>query len=217
MLYNLPEGTDEAEFVRWRTTDHNRANMARPGVLRGDFYRAIGQAGVGETHPRTAATPWRFMTEAYYPDLATFEAAWYAEEEQRRLVPAVAKISDATFIVSEELQTTEGAGRLGQRPALTEDQALDLLAFLVSSAETCTFDPIDYGQMRLVSAAQQVMHAMLGNGLGTPWLEALQQDVAARADSIMWDREGYEQFIAATTANIAAELRRRAAEDGADA
>ena len=108
VLYNLPEGTDEAEFVRWRTTEHNAANMARPGVVRGDFYRTVGQAGVGESHPRTAAAPWRFVTEAYYPDLATFEAAWYDPAEQARLIPAVAKISDAVFLVSEELQTTEG-------------------------------------------------------------------------------------------------------------
>src|SRR5688572_18280207 len=112
VLYNLPPGTDEEEFVRWRTTQHNRANMARPGVLRGDFYRVVGQAGVGQdgTHPRTSAAPYRFITEAYYPDLATFEAAWYDPEEQARLVPAVAKISDAVFLVSEELQTTEGSG-----------------------------------------------------------------------------------------------------------
>ncbi|RIK46981.1 MAG: hypothetical protein DCC58_01430 [Chloroflexi bacterium] len=211
VLYNLPEGTDEAEFVRWRTTEHNRANMARPGVLKGDFYRAVGQAGVGTSHQRSDASPWRFMTEAYYPDRETFEAAWYAPEEQERLVPAVAKIRDAMFIISEELQTTEGVGASGERTALTEREALDLLAFLVASAETCTFDPTDYGQMRLLSAAAQLMDAMRDHGLGSPWLEAFRQEVAEKSGWIMWDRAGYEQFLSGATAGIAAELRRRAA------
>jgi hypothetical protein len=105
VLYNLPPGTDEAAFLRWRTTEHHAANIARPGVSRADFYRVLGQPAVGPVRPATDAAPYRFVTESYWDDLAAFEASWYDPEEQARLVPAVAKISDALFLVSEELQT----------------------------------------------------------------------------------------------------------------
>ena len=32
VLYNLPEGTDEAEFLRWRLGEHQAENAAMPGV-----------------------------------------------------------------------------------------------------------------------------------------------------------------------------------------
>jgi len=52
------------------------------------------------------------VTEAYYPDLATFRAAWEDPDEQARLLPAIARIADALFLVSEEVQTwvKDGAG-----------------------------------------------------------------------------------------------------------
>jgi hypothetical protein len=104
VLYNLPPGTDEAEFVQWRMTTHHTPNTTRPEVLRSDFYRTLGTARVGDLHPAGAA-PWRFMTESWWQDYETFDAAWNDPSEQARLIPAVAKISDAIFLISEELQT----------------------------------------------------------------------------------------------------------------
>jgi uncharacterized protein (TIGR02118 family) len=105
VLYNHPPGTDEAEFVRWRTTTHHAANIARPGVLRSDFYRIVGTPVVGPERPASDTAPYRFVTESYYDDLDAFRAAWETPEEQARLVPAVAKIADALFLLSEEVQT----------------------------------------------------------------------------------------------------------------
>lgn len=105
VLYNLPPGTDEEEFLRWRTTTHHEANIARPGVIRSDFYKILGTPMVGPERPAQDTAPYRFMTEAYYDDLETFTASWNDPAEQARLVPAVAKISDALFLVSEEVQT----------------------------------------------------------------------------------------------------------------
>lgn len=105
VLYNLPPGTDEAEFVRWRTTSHHTANIARPGVIRSDFYTVIGTPLVGPERPASETAPYRFMTESYYETVEEFRASWENPEEQVRLVPAIAKIADALFLISEEVQT----------------------------------------------------------------------------------------------------------------
>src|SRR5688572_14777808 len=105
VLYNLPAGTDEDEFVRWRTTRHHAANVARPGVIRSDFYRVIGTPMVGEQRPASDHAPYRFVTESWWESYEAFVAGWNDPAEQSRLVPAVAKIADALFLVAEEIQT----------------------------------------------------------------------------------------------------------------
>ncbi len=105
VLYNLPEGSDEEEFVRWRTTEHHRANVARPGVVRPDFYRVIGTPMVGSERPASEPAPFRFITESSWTSYDAFLSSWNDPEEQARLVPAVAKIADALFLVAEEIQT----------------------------------------------------------------------------------------------------------------
>lgn len=105
VLYNLPAGTDEAEFIGWRTTQHHQANIARPGVIRADFYRVIGTPMVGPDRPASDRPPFRFVTESWWRTYEEFMASWNDSAEQARLVPAVAKIADALFLISEELQT----------------------------------------------------------------------------------------------------------------
>lgn len=105
VLYNLPPGTDEAAFMQWRKTTHHAANISRTGVARADFYRVIGTPAVGSDRPAAVSAPYRFVTESYWESVEAFESSWNDPTEQARLVPAVAKISDALFLVSEELQT----------------------------------------------------------------------------------------------------------------
>lgn len=107
VLYNLPPGTDEAEFLKWRMTSHHEANIQRPGLLKSTFHIIERTAQIGPERPATTTPPYRFMTEAYYPDWETYERSWMDPAEQARLVPAVAKISDSVFLVSEQLQDWE--------------------------------------------------------------------------------------------------------------
>lgn len=107
VLYNLPPGADEEAFVRWRTTEHHAANIARPGVVRADFCRVIGTPAVGPERPASDRPPYRFVTESWWPTYDAFLASWNDPAEQARLVPAVARIADALFLVSEELQSFE--------------------------------------------------------------------------------------------------------------
>lgn len=108
VLYNLPPGADEEAFLRWRTGEHQTANAAAPGVLRADFYRVLGTPQVGPDRPAGAA-PYRFVTESYWPDLASFRAAWDDPAEQARIVAGVARIADALFLVAEEVRTADAA------------------------------------------------------------------------------------------------------------
>ena len=110
VLYNLPPGTDEAEFLRWRTTEHQASNTSIPGVVRTDFYQIDGVPQVGPEQPRLAPAPYRFMTEAYWADRETFEQVWYDPAHQAELLPSVARIADALFLVSEEVLSWEKAG-----------------------------------------------------------------------------------------------------------
>ncbi len=109
VLYNLPPGTDEDEFVRWRTTEHDAANNAQPGVIRSEFSRVLGQPPIGDARPATDTAPYRFVTESWWASYESFLASWERPEEQARLVPAVAKMADALFLVSEQLQSFDAA------------------------------------------------------------------------------------------------------------
>lgn len=104
VLYNLAPGTDEAEFLRWRMGAHHAANIARPGVVRAEFSRVLGTPALGPARPASDHAPYRFITESWWPSHEAFLASWNDPEEQARLVPAVARLGDALFLVSEELQ-----------------------------------------------------------------------------------------------------------------
>lgn len=96
VLYNLPPGADHEEFVKWRTTTHQQSNMSIPGVIKSDFYairRAWKQDGL----------PYRYVTEAYFPDMETFEKSFFDEEYQAGLAKALERIVDPMFLISEEV------------------------------------------------------------------------------------------------------------------
>jgi hypothetical protein len=96
VLYNLPPGADHEAFLRWRTTEHQEENMAMPGLIKSDFY-VIKQAW--QRHD----LPYRYMTEAYFPDMQTFQQSFFDPEYQARLAEALKKIADPLFLISEEV------------------------------------------------------------------------------------------------------------------
>ena len=96
VLYNLPPGADHEEFLRWRTTTHQQSNMAIPGVIKSDFY-AIQRAW------KMDEAPYRYMTEAYFPDMETFERAFFDSDYQAELAKSLERIADPLFLISEEI------------------------------------------------------------------------------------------------------------------
>lgn len=103
---------------------------------------------------------------------------------------------------------------MSTRMVMTEDEAYELLAHLVASAEICTVEPHYYGTFRLIDAASRLMASMLKHGDGTDqaWLAAFKQEVDQKKSWMMWDREGYFQFLEEATEKLAEVLKRRAAE-----
>lgn len=94
------------------------------------------------------------------------------------------------------------------RMVLTEDEAYELLAHLVASAEICTFEPYYYGSFRLIDAASRLMGHMLARGdpERDGWLRDLKQEIDRKKVWMMWDREGYFQFLGAVARPLAGHL-----------
>lgn len=99
--------------------------------------------------------------------------------------------------------------------ALTEDDALDLLMFLVSSAEICTMEPTYYGTFRLIDAASRLIGHMLDHdpGQSAAFLRRFKTEVDTKKGWMMWDREAYVEFLRAAPAQVAEEVKRLAEAD----
>ena len=98
VLYNLKPEVDEAEFLEWRLTDHQKANSSMPGVVHTDFSLNT-LAWPKDTQPR-----YRFMTTAEWPNMKLFEEAFYEPNFQIELKNGVEKmLEDYTFLIGEIL------------------------------------------------------------------------------------------------------------------
>ena len=98
VMYNLPPGADHEVFMRWRTTEHQAENAAMPGLVKTDFYVITG------TYGRESA-PFRYLTEAYFPDMETFRKSFYDPGYQFGLQESLKRIADPVFLISEEVVT----------------------------------------------------------------------------------------------------------------
>lgn len=98
VVYNLPPDANREEFIRWRTTAHQQQNASLPGLIKTDFY-------VIESAWRTADPPYHYMTEFYFPDMATFEKSFYDPEYQVKLAKSMERIIDPLFLISNEVLT----------------------------------------------------------------------------------------------------------------
>jgi hypothetical protein len=96
VIYNLPSGADHEEFLKWRTTEHQEDNMSIPGIIRGDFY-------IIESSWQRKEAPYRYMTEAYFPDMETFEKTFFDPDYQAKLAISLERIADPLFLISEEV------------------------------------------------------------------------------------------------------------------
>ena len=72
--------------------------------------------------------------------------------------------------------------------ALTDDEAFELLAFLLASAHSCLYDPPGYGTYRLATAAERLASAWAPRATGSlgGYLRGLARSVPAQE----WDPMG---------------------------
>jgi hypothetical protein len=105
VIYNLPPDANHKEFVEWRTTTHQKENMSMPGVIKSDFYAVRRTWGQDEL-------PYRYVTEAYFPDMDTFEKTFYDPDYQAKLVEWLDLMAGPVFLISEEVlsEAAEAAG-----------------------------------------------------------------------------------------------------------
>jgi hypothetical protein len=116
----------------------------------------------------------------------------------------------------------DGPASLNQSPepapkscALTEEQALQLIAFLTSAAEISVHEPTYYGSFRLTDAASRMIGFMLENETPRtgPFLRELKTELDTKKVWMMWDREAFFDFLRTVPGQVATEVKRIADED----
>ncbi len=103
LLYNLPDTTDEAEFLKWRLGEHQAENEAMPGVIKTEFARIDERWTLDDKH---APAPYRFITTVEYPDRETFEKNFYAESREA-MEHDLALMKDPVFLITEVLASSD--------------------------------------------------------------------------------------------------------------
>ena len=104
VLYNLPDGSDEEAFLRWRLGEHQENNSDMSGVVYTDFSKING------TWPQDKPSPYRFMTIADFESKEVFEESFYSDAAQAKLKEDIKRIKDPLFLTSEILTKTDKRG-----------------------------------------------------------------------------------------------------------
>jgi len=95
--------------------------------------------------------------------------------------------------------------------ALTDDEALEMLAYLVASARTCAEEPPDYGSLRLISAAERI--ARLWRVRCSEEICGLLEELIARipreAAQRQADPAAFVGFLGDCCKRVASEIKRR--------
>jgi Family of unknown function (DUF6092) len=101
------------------------------------------------------------------------------------------------------------------RDGLPTKDALALLAYLVTSADLCTHEPLHYGMFRLTDGAGRLAGGLAASGAAAerPWLADLHRSIEEHKELLMWDLPAFERFLHETAATVAANLKREA-DDG---
>lgn len=98
---------------------------------------------------------------------------------------------------------------------LSEEEALEIITFLVSSAEICLHEPIYYGTFRLIDGASRMIGYLLEHDppRTAEFLRGFKAEIDANKTLMMWDREAYYAFLRQIPAKAAAELKRLREEE----
>jgi hypothetical protein len=107
-----------------------------------------------------------------------------------------------------------------QEIALTHDEALELLAYLVSSAQDCLSESPDYGVFRLISGAERLARAWQPRCADetAPLLNELVTRTGPIGAARDIDPQGFQDYLAEMSREVAREIKRQAvveAQDGA--
>lgn len=101
---------------------------------------------------------------------------------------------------------------MAQTLILTEEEALDLAAFLVTAARALLDEPVDYGPMRLLSAAERLCSAAAprSSSGARELFTQLSTGIPSGLPERLRDPDGYRAFLDGLCATVAHGLARRA-------
>jgi uncharacterized protein DUF6092 len=90
------------------------------------------------------------------------------------------------------------------------DDVLELMAYLLASAELCMSEPYHYGSFRLLDGASRLAGYALrgGRARDDAWLGALKREIDDHKGLLMWDREGYVAYLHEVTGKVAEHIKR---------
>lgn len=100
-----------------------------------------------------------------------------------------------------------------QNAPLTEEETLELLAYLLTSAQGCIDQPPDYSVLRIVSAADRMarMWAPRASGELAAYLEDLGTRMPSEAARMDIDMDGFTAYLAEQVRELAQIVKRRGA------
>jgi hypothetical protein len=100
---------------------------------------------------------------------------------------------------------------------LTEDEALELLAYLLTSAQGCINQPPDYSVLRIVSAADRMARTWAPRASGdlAAYLEELGTRMPTEAARMDVDMEGFTTYLAEQVRVLAKIVKQRTVESEA--
>ena len=92
-------------------------------------------------------------------------------------------------------------------PVLGRDDVLELMAYLLASAELCRREPYYYGSFRLLDGASRLAGRALAHR-HEKWLSDLKQEIDEHKGLLMWDREAYYEYLQEATGKVVDQLKR---------
>ena len=101
VMYNLPDGADDDEFLRWRLGPHQNANASLENVLGTDF------SSIVKAWPEDRTPRFRFVTTIEWPDMPAFEKAFYDPQVQADLRQNLNLLGDYEYSICESLTATK--------------------------------------------------------------------------------------------------------------
>lgn len=101
-----------------------------------------------------------------------------------------------------------------EEPIVSEEEAFELVVYLVSAAELTLLEPELYGSFRLIDAASRLLAPLTERGSASrrAFYEELKSEIDRRKVLMMSDRDGYVEFVRELPAAVAAELKSRNAQ-----
>ncbi|MEA2531626.1 MAG: hypothetical protein QOF01_1803 [Thermomicrobiales bacterium] len=105
---------------------------------------------------------------------------------------------------------------MSNRTVLSEEDAYELLAYLIASAETQLVEPAFYGPRRLIEAAAQLAEGISPRvaEADQAWLSQFTREASEKKGWARRDPQGFKTFLQESSAGIAGELKRRATSGG---